>query len=230
MIDDTLAHLHRSSLAPKCVVRGSLLTALWVPGRTANDVDVLVDGDWTPETLSPVVREVFASMPEVSCEVTTIWADTEFPGVRASLKRSGRALQVDLGWGELLAAPPVVTEVRGLSWRAVVPEVMFGWKAHSLVEHGARGRWHAKTMADLVLLGRHVKLEPALTKKAIAMSFESQRMPLSLLDGFFDDPTWGMSRGSRNKWKAYQKKAPWVTFTLADALAEVRSMLRPLVR
>lgn len=49
-----------------------------------------------------------------------------------------------------------------------------------------------------------------------------------LLDPFFDDPTWGQSRGSRGKWKSYRKKAPWVTFTLHEALAEVRAaLLRP---
>ena len=230
MIDPTLAHVHRSALGERCVLRGSLLTALWVPGRRANDIDFLVDGDWTPQRLEPLVQETFASMPGVSCEVITIWEETDFPGLRASLKRSDETMQVDFGWGELLAVPPSVVEVRGLSWRAVCAEVMFGWKVHSLVEHGPRGRWHAKTMADLVLLLRHVKLDPVSSRRAIERSFESQRLPLSTLDGFFDDPTWGQSRGSRNKWKSYAKKSPWVTFALAEALTEVRAALTPLLR
>jgi hypothetical protein len=230
LIDQTLAHVHGSALGERCVLRGSLLTALWVPGRRAHDIDFLVDGDWTPQTLKPRVAETFASMPGVSCEVISIWAETDFPGLRATLKQGEVTLQVDFGWGELLAVPPSMVEVRGLSWRAVCAEVMFGWKVHSLVEHGPRGRWHAKTMADLVLLLRHVKLDPVGSKRAIEWSFQSQRLPLSTLDGFFDDPTWGQSRGSRNKWKSYAKKSPWVTFSLAEALAEVRSALTPLLR
>lgn len=230
MLDSTLAHVHGSTLAPKLVLRGSLLTALWVPARRAGDIDFLVDGEWTPQTLSPLVRELFGSMADTHVEVTTIWADTDFPGVRAVLRRGEQTMQVDFGWGERLAVPPEVREVRGLAWRTVGPEVMFGWKAHSLVEHGPRGRWHAKTLADLVLYLRHVPFDRALARRAIFLSFESQRLPVSLLDGLFDDPTWGRGRGSRNKWKSYVKKSEWVTFDLVTALDEVRDALRGLVR
>jgi hypothetical protein len=230
VIDDTLRHLHATSLGQQCVLRGSLLTERWVPGRRVNDIDFLVDGEWTPSSLLPLVQEAFVSMTGVTCEVTTIWAETEFPGLRASLVRGAEKTQVDFGWGELLAVPPVHTEVRGLTWRTVSAEVMFGWKVHSLVEHGPRGRWHAKTMADLALFLRHVTFDRELAKKAIVRSFESQKLSPSLLDPFFDDATWGASRGSRNKWKSYVKKSPWVTFTLAEALAEVRAGLLPLLR
>ena len=230
MLDATLAHVHGSSLVSRLVLRGSLLTALWVPGRRPNDIDFLVDGEWTPQSLTPVVREVFASMRDTSCDVITIWAETEFPGVRASLKRGDEVMQVDFGWGEQLAVPPAPREVRGLTWRTVGPEVMFGWKAHSLVEHGPRGRWHAKTVADLVLYLRNVPFDRALAREALALSFASQRLPLTLLDGLFDDPTWGRGRGSRNKWKSYRKKSPWIDFELGQALDEVREALRGLVR
>lgn len=160
----------------------------------------------------------------------TIWGDTDFPGLRAKLTRGDEALQVDFGWGELLAVPPAAREVRGLAWRTVSAEVMFGWKAHSLVEHGERGRWHAKTLADLVLLARHAPLDLTVARRAVELAFESQGLAFSLLDGFFDDPTWAQSRGSRNKWKSYVKKAPWVTYGLNEALDEARALLRPMVR
>ncbi|MFT3712322.1 MAG: hypothetical protein QM817_32145 [Archangium sp.] len=230
MINEVLTWLHSSTLGPKLVLRGSLLSELWIPGRKANDIDVLVDGTWTPATITPVVREVFSTRPEVACLVHTIWEETDFPGVRATLTHQGVTTQVDFGWGEQLAAAPVPLTVRGLPWRTVVPEVMFGWKTHSLVEHGPRGKWHAKTVADLVLFARHVKLDPALTREAIVRSFATQKLPLTLLDALFDDATWGMSRGSRGKWKSYRKKAPWVTFTLEEALGEMRTALRPLLR
>ncbi|MFZ5444279.1 MAG: nucleotidyl transferase AbiEii/AbiGii toxin family protein [Myxococcota bacterium] len=231
MLDATLRHLHRSSLGARCVLRGSLLTALWVPERRAHDIDFLVDGAWTPATLTPVVREALGTLPGLEqLDVITIWAETDFPGVRATLTRAGETVQADFGWGEQLAVPPAEREVRGLAWRTVGPEVMFGWKVHSLVEHGPRGRWHAKTMVDLVLYLRHVAFDRALARRAVELAFASQRMPLSQLDGFFDDPTWGQSRGSRGKWKSYAKKAPWVTFSLAEAIAEVRAALLPMLR
>lgn len=229
-LEEVLKHLHASSLGPKLVLRGSLLTELWIPGRQVNDIDVLVDGEWNPATLSPVVREVFASLPDSTTEVKTIWEETDFPGVRATIWRAGVTRQVDFGWGEILAAPPRPLEVRGLTWRTVCPEVMFGWKTHSLVEHGPRGKWHAKSIADLVLFKRHLKLDWELATKAIHCAFHSQKLALKLLDELFDDPTWGGSRGSRGKWKAYRKKAPWVTFSLEEAVAEMRETLRPLLR
>lgn len=229
-LDEVLRWLHAAPLREQLVLRGSLLSELWLPGRKANDVDVLVDGESTPATLTPRIEALFAPLPETTTAVTTIWADTEFPGVRATVQRGEVKVQVDFGWGEQLAVPPSPLEVRGLVWRAVAPEVMFGWKTHSLVEHGPRGKWHAKTIADLVLFHRHVKLDAALARKAIDASFASQRMSLAVLDPLFDDLTWGQSRGSRGKWKAYRKKAPWVTFELKDALDEVRAALRPLLR
>ena len=54
-------------------------------------------------------------------------------------------------------------------------------------------------------------------------------VPAQELDGFLNDPTWGLSRGSRNKWKSYGKKAPWVDFTLADALARSREIVRAVL-
>ena len=228
LFDKTLTHLH-AALGSRVVLRGSLLTSLWVPGRGVNDIDVLVDGAWTPQTITPVLREALATLP-AQVEFTVIWAETDFPGVRATVCEGGEAVQVDFGWGEQLAVAPVPTEVRGLRFRAVTAEVMFGWKVHSLVEHGPRGRWHAKTMADLFLFLRHVPLDPALSRRAVQFAFDSQRMPLSALDGFFDDETWGRSRGSRNKWKSYTKKSPWVTFTLDEALPVVREAVRRLVR
>lgn len=228
LFDTTLTHVHRA-FGERLVLRGSLLTSLWVPGRGVNDIDVLVDGAWTPQTLTPVLREALATLP-AQVELTVIWAETDFPGVRATVREGDELVQVDFGWGEQLAVAPVPTLVRGLRFRAVTPEVMFGWKVHSLVEHGPRGRWHAKTMADLFLLLRHVTLDASLCKRAVQASFDSQRMPLSTLDGFFDDETWGRSRGSRNKWKSYAKKSPWVTFTLDEALPVVREAVRRLLR
>jgi hypothetical protein len=229
MMDATLGHLHATALGRQCVLRGSALTALWVPERGVVDLDFLVDGDWTPESLAPLLQDALATQPGVQCELATIWAETDFPGVRATLRSTAGALQVDFSWGELLATPPIERVVRGLPWRTVAPEVMFGWKVHSLVEHGLRGRWHAKTLADLVLYLRRVPMDLALARRAVEASFASQRMPLSHLDGFFDDPTWGRSRGSRNKWKSYVKKSPWVTFALAEALAEARGGLGRLL-
>lgn len=230
LFDETLAHLHDGELRSIGVLRGSLLTSLWVPGRGVNDIDLLVDGEWTPQSLTPVLQRAFSTLRTDSCDFTVIWAETDNPGVRVTVRRDAELVQVDFGWGERLAVAPIDTLVRDRTWRAVTPEVMFGWKVHSLVEHGPRGRWHAKTMADLYLLLRHVRLDLTLVQSCIEAAFASHDMSLTLLDGFLDDPTWGQSRGSRNKWKSYVKKSPWVTFTLTEAFPVVRNTVKRLVR
>ena len=230
LFDETLTHLHDGALRPMSVLRGSLLTSLWVPGRGVNDIDLLVDGTWTPQSLTPVLERAFLTLRAEARDFIVIWAETDNPGVRATVRRGAELVQVDFGWGERLAVPPIDTLVRGRTWRAVTPEVMFGWKVHSLVEHGPRGRWHAKTIADLYLMLRHVRLQKTLVRSCLDAAFASQGMPLSTLDGFLDDPTWGQSRGSRNKWKSYMKKSPWVTFTLAEAFPVVRDAVDDLLR
>ncbi len=221
-LPEYLTALAAGPLARHCILRGSQLTQAWVPGRVANDLDFLLDGEWKVEAALEAVKETAGGHGLVE----VIWEDTPWPGVRLSLP----GLQVDFGWAEKLAAAPVPFTLHGTTWPAVTPEVMFGWKTHSLVEHGERGRWHAKTLADLVLLERHVKLDRAVAARAIALAFESHDQRVSALDGFLDDPTWGTSRGSRNRWKSYRKKAPWVTFTLEEAISVARSAVLPLVR
>ncbi|MBL8951591.1 MAG: nucleotidyl transferase AbiEii/AbiGii toxin family protein [Myxococcaceae bacterium] len=221
-LPEYLKALKAGPLGERCILRGSQLTQVWVPGRLANDLDFLLTGDWSvPQALEAVKA---TGGGEGLAEV--IWEETPWPGVRLSMP----GLQIDFGWNEKLAAEPVPFTLHGTAWRAVTPEVMFGWKTHSMVEHGERGRWHAKTLADLVLFTRHLKLDWAIAKKAVALAFESKAQSVTMLDGFLDDPTWGGSRGSRNRWKSYKKKAPWVTFSLDEALAEARAAVLPLVR
>ncbi len=222
-----LARVARSPLRDRFVLRGGTLTATWVPGRRANDVDhVLVGEGWGVESVEAAARELLGDdAARTAFEV--IWAETEWPGLRLTLEDG---TQVDLAWGDPLVAPPLPLAIGGLELLAVRPELMIGWKAHSMVERGPRGRWHARTLADLVLIPRHVALDRALARRAVEVAFTSRHMRPEDLDGMLDDPTWGGSRGSRQRWKAYRKVSPWVDFSLEQALAEARAFLAPLLR
>lgn len=227
--DAFLRRLGASSLAPVAVLRGSALTAAWVPGRVAKDLDFVLDGEWTVDALTDAARALIA-LPDpvaVTAVYEPIWQETPWPGLRLTLNG---ALQIDLAFAEPVGFPPEPVVYRGFRLRAVGPEMMLAWKIHSLVERGPRGRWHAKTLADLVLIDRHVKVDPARVKTCVDVAFGARKMvPAQALDGFLNDPTWGLSRGSRNKWKSYGKKAPWVDFTLADALARSRQIVRTVL-
>lgn len=228
LVQQVLRQLVNSAMGPHAVLRGSLVTALWVPNRVARDIDFVVQGEnWSLPTLKPLVASVVGPL-EANFE--PIWAETSWPGWRVHLSDSQHTVQVDFGWGDPLAVPAERRVIHGVDLPVVVPEVMLAWKIHSLVELGPRGRWSAKTLADLVLIHQHATLDDAKLRTALALSFSSRNMTFAALDGFLDDPTWGQSRGSRNKWKSFKKKCSWAPFELAWALEEARRIVRPLVR
>jgi hypothetical protein len=216
------------------VLRGSQLTARWVPGRVAADLDFVLLGDWSLDRATRVVGELIGAraLPAagvaagVAIEARGIWLESRWPGLRLELSRGDERLQVDFGWGELLAVAPRPFQLAGLTLPAVGPEVMFGWKVHSLVELGPRGRWHPKTLIDLVLIARHCTLSPSTTRRCIESAFRSRDMALSALDEFFNAEDWGSGRSSRHKWKKYLPTAPWVTFSRVEAIAEARQLVR----
>lgn len=230
--DAFLRRLQASALAPVIVLRGSALSAAWIPGRIAKDLDFLVEGDWTVASLDAACRALVA-LPDATpldAAYEPIWQETPWPGLRLHLLSGDDALQVDIAFNEPMGFPPVPVTYRGFPLRACVPEMMLAWKIHSLVERGPRGRWHAKTLADLVLLDRHLTLDPARLEACVATAFGARGMdPARALDGFLNDPAWGMSRGSRNKWKSYVKKAKWVDFTIEEALSRGRDIVRAVL-
>jgi hypothetical protein len=214
-------------IGQRAVLRGSLVTVRWVPFRVVKDIDFCVDGEWTPDALRAQVGLVVGPL---EATFTPLFPETPWPGWRVQLRDGGAALQVDFGQGDPLALPPVVAEVHGVTVPMVRPEVMLAWKIHGLVEFGPRGRWSPKTLADLVLLHRHAPLDDVGVRTCLDLAFSSRAMTFSALDEFLDDPTWGLSRGSRNKWKAYRKKSPWLTLELAPTIEEARGIVRWLVR
>jgi hypothetical protein len=238
LIRSCLELMRRTELWPDAVLRGSQLTALWVPGRVAADLDFVLLGEWSLARATSVIDGLLGTtgLPasgvaaDLGLEAHGIWLETPWPGLRLTLSRAAEQLQVDFGWGERLGVPPRPFELEGIMVPSVAPEVMFGWKVHSLVELGPRGRWHPKTLIDLVLLARHCTLEPAATKRCIEYAFASRDLALSALDAFFNAPDWGSGRSSRHKWKKYAQSAPWCTFSRQDGIDEARRLVRAFLQ
>jgi hypothetical protein len=238
LLEFWLALMQRTAFGSDAVLRGSQLTARWVPGRVAADLDFVLLGDWTLARAGEVVSSLLGKpglpsegrLDDVQVKAWGIWLETPWQGLRLELSRGDQQLQVDFGWGERLGLPPQPFVLAGVSLRAVVPEVMFAWKVHSLVELGPRGRWHPKTLIDLVLLARHCPLDRAATRRCIESAFASRNMSVAALDAFFEAPDWGHGRSSRHKWKKYVQNAPWVTFSLSEGVAEARAVVGAILR
>lgn len=225
-----LGRLARGPRAASCVLRGSLVTAHHVPGRRAHDVDLLaldVDSlDGLHRLVDSLDIEGDDALPPCTRQET--WLNTPSPGLKL---RFGDALEVDLGFGDPLAAPPAPRLVAGVSVLAVGPETMAAWKAHGVVEFG-RGRFRAKDIWDLVALTRRVlPFDLPLFDRALALAFASRQTPLSALDELLHDPTWGHGRSSTRKWRQLARSGlvPLPLPTLDDQVQQARAVLGPAV-
>ncbi|MBX3228272.1 MAG: nucleotidyl transferase AbiEii/AbiGii toxin family protein [Labilithrix sp.] len=223
-----LRRVARSPHADRLVLRGSLLTAQWVPERPAADVDHVLVPEGTPADARAIVDEVLAepddeALPPPVHEV--IWAETPWPGHRTKLGD----LQIDVGSGDPLAMPATRIRVAGADVVAVRPEQMFGWKVHGLVELG-HGKWKPKDLYDLLLLDRHCPLDDDTLTRAIALAFTSRNYDLALLDRLLYTNEWGRSRGSRRKWLTFQDRwrGPISPPDFETVVTHVRTRLRPL--
>src|SRR6187551_3224528 len=99
----------RTGFGADAVLRGSQLTASWVPGRVAADLDFVLMGDWSLDRATRVVNQLLGSselpaegvVADLRVKAWGIWLETPWPGLRLELSRGERTLQVDFGWGEV---------------------------------------------------------------------------------------------------------------------------------
>lgn len=215
------------------VVRGSLLTATWCPGRPTEDVDHLLVGLSSIEAAREAAHALAAGAPFAIASEEVIWADTPLPGLRLRLVDPSRPevaeLQVDLGWGDPLTLPPAPLEIAGVPVLGVRPETMVGWKTHGLVEFG--GKWRPKDLLDITLLAR-LPLAHDDVVAATYEAFSSRGASPELLRRFLWSGEWGRSRGSRRKWETFAKR--WKGSSMPPAFDEVvraaRVFLGPIGR
>ena len=239
-----LRRVARSAHRDRLVLRGSLLTSVWCPGRRAADVDHLVLGGFRDSEARALVDELLAAPDDAimfdprTTEHAVIWAETPSPGLRTKVvgrDASGATaiLQVDLGQGdELVHAPVPVSVDGGPEVLGVTPETMFGWKTDGLFEFG-HGSWRAKDLYDLWLIDRHVTLSQDALVTAVGAAFEHMEMDLSVADRFLFGVAWGASRGSRRRWESFGRKSGVAASgaglpSLPATIASVRGRLLPI--
>jgi hypothetical protein len=220
----------------RLVLRGSLLMQAWGAPRVPADVDHLLLGPYDEAEARRIVDATLARPDDgVAFGAAThdaIWADTPFPGLRS--KATGRAgggealLQVDIGHGDPLAAPPVPIVVQGVPpLLGVRAETMLAWKAHGLFEFG-HGSWRAKDLYDLWFLAEHVPIDDDLASASLRLAFDSRSTSLAAADRFLFTAVWGASRGSRRRWEAFGRRAALDLPDVLAAIARVRERLLPL--
>ncbi|MEO1427934.1 MAG: nucleotidyl transferase AbiEii/AbiGii toxin family protein [Cyanobacteria bacterium J06632_19] len=226
LLESVLRRVADSNYGDELVLRGGMLTRIWVPRerRIAEDVDFLglypFDIQITKEKFQTILKNTYF-IDEVifdidSLEVTGIWLETEYPGARvninAAFENYQKNIQIDVGFGDPIVPPPQWIDfptltTKNIKLQAVTPETMFGWKLHGLVEQGIK-RWRPKDLYDLMLFSSYIQLDETKVRAAISTAFSSRNTNLEEIYYLLSTPEWWDRSKNRGKWKWYIRRKP----------------------
>ncbi len=212
--------------------------------RPIDDVDFLGLGPLDADSAQPVAADLLAveigdGLVYSAPTFEVIWAETEHPGLRVrtfaecgtSRSEEAVAVQIDIGFGDPRVADDVCLQVAGVTRTVptVAVETLLAWKIHGLFERG-RGRWRAKDLYDVVLLGSSPELDRAVLPECLRVAFESYGHDLAMMHRFLHG-SWGQSRASRRKWKSFcaerrsEPSAVCIPTDLASVIARARTIV-----
>lgn len=192
-----LFRLGASAVRDRCILKGASLLAVWLPDpyRATRDVDVLASGPTDDATIRSLVAEVCAvACPEDGLRfdiselaVDTIRAEEEYSGKRARFRAwLGNAritVQLDLGFGDALAAQPEEIEYPTMlkalpapRLRAYPRETTVAEKFEAMVKLDTRNS-RMKDFHDVWALAGTFAFDGPSLQKAIAACFERRATP-----------------------------------------------------
>ncbi|MEM6751630.1 MAG: nucleotidyl transferase AbiEii/AbiGii toxin family protein [Cyanobacteria bacterium P01_C01_bin.38] len=229
LLESVLRRVSDSIYVDELVLRGGMLTRLWVSAerRIAEDVDFLGLYDFDIEKTEEKFKDILKNsnfVDEVkfdidSLEVTGIWLETEFPGARVNINAAfedyQKNIQIDIGFADPIVPPPqwidypmlTTDESNKYKLQTATPETMFGWKLHGLVEQGFK-RWRPKDLYDLMLFTTYIELDETLVKKSIYTAFSSRNTTFEDIYYILSTPEWWDRSKNRGKWKWYIRRKP----------------------
>ncbi|BAY86817.1 hypothetical protein NIES267_63280 [Calothrix parasitica NIES-267] len=230
LLENILRRVANSAYANQFVLRGGMLTRLWIypEKRIAEDVDFLglytFDIESTKEKFINILSStnINTNLADEfifdidSLEVTGIWLETEYPGVRikinAVFEDYQKKIQIDIGFGDPTVPPPQwidypMLTTENIQLQTVTPETMFGWKMHGLVEQEIK-RWRPKDLYDLFLFTLYIELDETLVKKSIFTAFNSRNSTFEEIYYILSTPEWWDRSKNRGKWKWYIRRKP----------------------
>lgn len=199
----------------RLVLRGSMLTSVLCPGsRRPVDLDYLVLGEFDVAAMLRLTEDVlFIHDPHTTMVLRhseVIWGDTGFPGLRVFLTGAleggeSQHFQIDFAFGDPLVHPPVPMQISDVGEvPCCLPEILYAWKLHGLAEFG-RGRWRAKDLYDLRVLG-DLPLDLEVLNAALPVAFSSRGDDLQLLQDFYSRESWGCSISGQRKWRIFLRR------------------------
>ena len=196
-LERLLYRLSLSAHRDRFVLKGALLFVTWIadPFRPTRDLDLLGYGDSSPEALALTFRDICStSVPDDGVQFDTerltaspIREDLEYGGVRiqtsAMIDGARIAIQVDIGFGDIITPGPVETDYPSLldfpspHIRSYPVETVVAEKFNAMVTLGIANS-RLKDFYDLWLISRTFEFEQASLFAAVQRTFERRNTPL----------------------------------------------------
>ena len=221
-VERFLYRLSKSKHADRFILKGAMLTAIWIGEmhRPTRDLDLLGFGDPETEALRGVIKDICLVKVEKdgleyeadSIEIEEIRENREYPGQRVKVNaRLGNArirIQIDVGFGDAVTPKakiisfPVLLDYPAPRIRAYNKETQIAEKIQSMVFLGMANS-RMKDFYDLFILSKTFSFNGNTIVKAIKATFERrgtqipEDKPLALTDEFANDTDKNI------QWKAF---------------------------
>lgn len=246
-LERLLYRLSISQYADRYLLKGALLFSLWYdqPHRPTRDVDLLGYGPDDVETAAATFREISQIAVDdgivfdpASVAGSVIRKEAGYGGVRvdlrATLDGARIALQVDIGFGDVVTPAPepihypvLLDDLPAPRLRAYPKYTVVAEKLHAICLLG-RTNSRMKDYFDLWVLLTEEDLAPDELRRAVEATFARRRLampadlPIGLSDAFAQDPI------KQRQWAAFFKKNGLAPRELAEVVARLRDVFLAL--
>ena len=246
-LERLLYRLSISQYADRYLLKGALLFSLWYdqPHRPTRDVDLLGYGPDDVETAVATFREISQIAVDDgivfdpgSVAGSVIRKEAGYGGVRvdlrATLDGARIALQVDIGFGDVVTPAPepihypvLLDDLPAPRLRAYPKYTVVAEKLHAICLLGMTNS-RMKDYFDLWVLLTEEDLAPDELRRAVEATFARRRLampadlPIGLSDAFAQDPI------KQRQWAAFFKKNGLAPRELAEVVARLRDVFLAL--
>ncbi len=246
-LERLLYRLSVSHHAPNFLLKGALLFKLWydVPHRPTRDADLLGFGPDDIDSVAAVFRDVCAiafddgiAFEAGSVKTAEIRKEAGYGGVRvelrATLDGARLALQIDIGFGDVVTPAPetvcypvLLEELPAPTLRAYPKYTVVAEKFQALCALGMANS-RMKDYFDLWMLLRDGDLDDAQLVRAIQATFARRRtmLPEGVPTGLSD--TFATDAGKLAQWRAFVTKNKLNPIALGELVRALRAEFQRL--
>ncbi len=220
-----LYRLSKSAHVDKFVLKGALLMMSWTqnPYRPTRDLDLLGFGDFSPDNLRSMVREICLSAVDPdgivfdtdSLIMEEIREDLDYEVHRvkmiAYLGTARIPMQIDIAFGDAISPGPENIEYPTLLdqspvyVRAYPKETVVAEKLQAAITLGVRNS-RMKDFFDLLWLSRFFSFEGEVLAKAIQATFKRRKTDLSAKKPFPLTEAFSLDPAKQTQWGAFLRK------------------------